>query len=84
LPGKRESRRYVGDYVLTQNDVENAKRFDDDVAYGGWQIDNHLPGGFAMSGAKEGHLQKKRLTEPYGIPFRSRERSAGLLCIPRC
>lgn len=71
LPGKRESRRYVGDYILTQNDVENGRQFPDEVAYGGWQIDNHLPGGFAMSGAKEGHLQKKRLTEPYGIPFRS-------------
>lgn len=71
LPGKRESRRYVGDYILTQNDVENGRQFPDEVAYGGWQIDNHLPGGFAMSGAKEGHLQKKRLTEPYGIPLRS-------------
>lgn len=71
LPGKRESRRYVGDYVLTQQDVEAGRRFDDEVAYGGWQIDNHLPGGFAMSGAGEGHLQKKRLTEPYGIPLRS-------------
>lgn len=70
LPGKRESRRYVGDYVLNQNDVENGRQFDDEVAYGGWQIDNHLPGGFAMSGAGEGHLQKKRLTEPYGIPLR--------------
>ena len=71
LPGKRESRRYVGDYVLTQQDVEAGRQFADEVAYGGWQIDNHLPGGFAMSGAGEGHLQKKRLTEPYGIPFRS-------------
>lgn len=71
LPGKRESRRYVGDYVLTQQDVENAARFPDEVAYGGWQIDNHLPGGFAISGAGGGHLQKKRLTEPYGIPLRS-------------
>ena len=71
LPGKRESRRYVGDYVLTQQDVEAGRQFADEVAYGGWQIDNHLPGGFAMSGAAEGHLQKKRLTEPYGIPFRS-------------
>ena len=71
LPGKRESRRYVGDYILTQQDVESGRRFDDDVAYGGWQIDNHLPGGFFMSGQSGNHLQKKRLTEPYGIPLRS-------------
>lgn len=71
LPGKRESRRYVGDYILTQQDVEAGKHFDDEVAYGGWQIDNHLPGGFAMSGQDGAHLQKKRLTEPYGIPLRS-------------
>lgn len=70
LPGKRESRRYVGDYVLTQQDVESGRKFADEVAYGGWQIDNHLPGGFFMSGVGESHLQKKRLTEPYGIPLR--------------
>lgn len=69
LPGKRESRRYIGDYILTQHDVENHPRFDDTVAYGGWQIDNHLPGGFAMTG-KGMHLQKRRLSEPYGIPYR--------------
>ena len=71
LPGKRESRRYVGDYIMTQNDVVNARIFDDTVAYGGWQIDNHLPGGFNMSGKSENHLQKLRLKEPYGIPYRS-------------
>lgn len=71
LPGKRESRRYVGDYILTQQDVEAGRSFPDEVAYGGWQIDNHLPGGFNMSGKDGFHLQKKRLTEPYGIPFRS-------------
>ena len=71
LPGKRESRRYVGDYVLTQQDVESGRLFDDQVAYGGWQIDNHLPGGFRMHGTNEFHLQKNRLTEPYGIPLRS-------------
>lgn len=69
LPGKRESRRYVGDYILTQHDVENHPHFDDTIAYGGWQIDDHLPGGFAMTG-KGKHLQKRRLSEPYGIPYR--------------
>ncbi len=71
LPGKRESRRYVGDYVLTQQDVENCPRFEDTVAYGGWQIDNHLPGGFHMDAKGGGHLQKRRLSEPYSIPLRS-------------
>ncbi|MBO5889395.1 MAG: FAD-dependent oxidoreductase [Clostridia bacterium] len=71
LPGKRESRRYVGDYVLTQHDVETCPRFDDTVAYGGWQIDNHLPGGFKMDAKGGGHLQKRRLSEPYSIPLRS-------------
>lgn len=71
LPGKRESRRYVGDYILTQQDVENCTPFEDTVAYGGWQIDNHLPGGFYMDAKGEGHLQKRRLSEPYAIPLRS-------------
>ncbi|NLE54497.1 MAG: FAD-dependent oxidoreductase [Lentisphaerae bacterium] len=71
LPGKRESVRYVGDYIITQQDVENAASFDDEVAYGGWQIDNHLPGGFRLSGNAGAHLQKRRLSEPYGIPLRA-------------
>ncbi len=72
LPGKRESRRYVGDYILTQQDVEEARSFPDEVAYGGWQIDDHLPGGFYLMGGKNGnYLQKKRLLKPYGIPLRS-------------
>lgn len=71
LPGKRESRRYMGDYVLTQKDVENCTPFPDTVAYGGWQIDNHLPGGFHMNAKGGAHLQKRRLSEPYPIPFRS-------------
>lgn len=71
LPGKRESRRYVGDYVLTQHDVEQCTPFEDAVAYGGWQIDNHLPGGFRMNAKGGAHLQKRRLSEPYSIPLRS-------------
>ncbi len=71
LPGKRESRRYVGDYILTQHDVENCPRFEDTVAYGGWQIDNHLPGGFHMDAKGGVHVQRRRLSEPYAIPLRS-------------
>lgn len=46
MPGKRESRRVLGDYVLTEQDVVGAARFEDGVAFGGWGIDNHAPRGF--------------------------------------
>lgn len=46
LPGKRESRRYVGDVIITQNDVEQGGKFPDIVAYGGWTMDDHFPAGF--------------------------------------
>ena len=68
LPGKRESRRYVGDYVLTQRDVEAGRRFDDDVAYGGWTMDDHHPAGFHYPGPPT-HYHP--VAAPYGIPYRS-------------
>ncbi|MCI8679757.1 MAG: FAD-dependent oxidoreductase [Oscillospiraceae bacterium] len=45
VPGYRESRRLVGDYLLTENDVRSNRVFPDAVAYGGWQMDQHTPGG---------------------------------------
>ena len=32
LPGKRESRRFIGDYVLTANDLEASRQFEDVIA----------------------------------------------------
>ena len=45
LPGTRESRRLEADYMLTENDILENRIFDDAVAYGGWCIDVHTPGG---------------------------------------
>ena len=45
VPGKRESRRLVGDYILRQADLYERNRFDDAVAYGGWFLDVHTMGG---------------------------------------
>ena len=45
LPGKRESRRFVGQYVLRQSDLTSARKLDDAIAYGGWSIDTHPPQG---------------------------------------
>ena len=45
VPGTRESRRLEGDYLLNENDVRGNRIFEDAVAYGGWQMDQHIPGG---------------------------------------
>ncbi|MFJ4858412.1 FAD-dependent oxidoreductase [Streptomyces sp. NPDC088730] len=41
LPGKREYRRFVGDHVLTQQDILEQRPFEDRVAFGGWSVDLH-------------------------------------------
>lgn len=41
VPGYRESRRLEGDYLLNENDVRGNRIFEDAVAYGGWQMDQH-------------------------------------------
>ncbi len=45
LPGMRESRRLVGDYLLTENDILAHRQFEDAVCYGGWCVDLHAPNG---------------------------------------
>lgn len=67
LPGKRENRRYMGDHILTQNDVRNGQ-FDDIVAYGGWSMDDHHPAGLYYPGRP---TIFHPAPSPYGIPYRS-------------
>ena len=69
LPGKRESRRFVGDYILNQNDVvREGCHFSDIVGYGGWTMDDHFPEGFYH---KEAGTIWHPAPSPYGIPFRA-------------
>lgn len=68
IPGKREYRRFIGDYIFNQNDVTEQKLFDDRVAFGGWSIDLHPPKG--MYDAKSG-ARNLQADGNYHIPFRS-------------
>ena len=69
LPGKRESRRFRGEYVLTERDVTAGGKFDDVVAYAGWSMDDHFPEGFYYRG---GHSTTHHpAPSPWGIPLRS-------------
>lgn len=45
LPGMRESRRLIGDYLLNENDIFENRIFQDAVAYGGWPVDVHCTNG---------------------------------------
>jgi len=70
FPAKRESRRYMGDYILTQRDIEAEGKFDDVVAYGGWTMDDHHPAGFWSVKVPAPATIWHPCPSPYGIPYR--------------
>lgn len=69
LPGKRESRRFLGPHVLTQHDVEAGRIFEDQVAYGGWWLDLHPPRG--IDAVDEEPCQQVHFPHLYSIPLRA-------------
>ncbi|WP_424767587.1 FAD-dependent oxidoreductase [Paenibacillus sp. sgz302251] len=62
--GIRESRRIIGEYVLTGTDVLNATKFNDVIARSGYPVDIHNPEGEGITAnfIKEGGA--------YDIPYR--------------
>jgi hypothetical protein len=68
VPGKRESRRFEGDYMLTQKDVVERRTFDDAVSYGGWALDLHPADGIysELPGCNQWHSRGV-----YQIPYRT-------------
>ncbi|MGF1680082.1 FAD-dependent oxidoreductase [Photobacterium minamisatsumaniensis] len=68
LPGKRDSRRVLGDYVLNANDLFGARVFEDTVAYGGWPMDMHVKDGLK---SKDSPTKWIETNDMYSIPYRS-------------
>lgn len=70
IPGKRESRRIMGEHIMTQQDLEGGwRKFNDGVAIGGWNMDDHPPEGFDAPEKEPFHSVP--LPEPYNISFAS-------------
>lgn len=69
VPGKRESRRFIGMYTLTENDLLESKPFHDKIAFGGWPIDLHPPEGIDAPEIKPTY--GKQVPFLYDIPLRS-------------
>ncbi|WP_343674057.1 FAD-dependent oxidoreductase [Chitinophaga sp.] len=67
IPGKRESRRFEGDYILRQQDVIEQRTHEDAVAFGGWSLDLHPSDGVysAQPGCTQWHSKGV-----YQIPYR--------------
>lgn len=67
IPGKRESRRFEGDYMLRQQDVVSQHTHTDAVAYGGWSIDLHPADGVFSEKPGCNQWHSKGI---YQIPYR--------------
>jgi hypothetical protein len=72
VPGKRESRRIDGLVRLQEQDLDVDKIHSDEIAFGGWYVDLHAPGGLLAPHSKaEGAFLHRGYVGPYGIPLRS-------------
>ena len=69
LLGKRESRRLLGDWVLSEKDVTEKRKFDDAIATGSWSVDLHYDdckkGVDFLTTCRQPHYGR------YWIPYRS-------------
>jgi hypothetical protein len=68
LPGKRESRRFKGLFTFTQQDAMESPFFEDTIAFGGWPLDTHPPGG--IDAKSEPGCEQPLPPNLYGIPLR--------------
>lgn len=69
IQGKRESRRIVGDLVMTQRETQVPQDYPDRVAYGGWPLDDHPPDGMDNTSIRPN--RSISLKGPYSIPLRT-------------
>jgi len=67
IPGKRESRRFEGLYMLKQQDIVEQKHFYDAVSFGGWAIDLHPADGVFSELPSCNQYHSKGI---YEIPYR--------------
>lgn len=74
VSGKRESRRLLGDVVLSKEDVLEGKQYPDGCVPTGWPIDLHLPDPRYSKGFEgDAFISKahyKHYKPPYWIPYR--------------
>jgi hypothetical protein len=80
--GVRETRRIVGQHLLTEGEISAGKPFDDSIATGCWYLDIH-PNSVTKGSA---WAAEKKPLDPYDIPYRSLlpQKVTNLLVAGRC
>jgi len=68
IPGKRESRRFEGDYMIRQQDIVEQRMHEDAVSFGGWSIDLHPADGVFSEKPGCNQWHSKGI---YQIPYRA-------------
>ena len=63
--GIRESRRIVGEYRITEDDILGVRKFDDRIARGTYDIDIHNPSGTGT------YIKRIPESDYYTIPYRA-------------
>lgn len=76
IGGKRESRRLLGDIVMTKSDVTKGVAYPDSCVPSTWNFDVHYPDRRFYEAFREGdafitHDYHERFHAPYFIPYRS-------------
>ncbi|KAF4496202.1 trichothecene C-8 hydroxylase [Fusarium agapanthi] len=68
IPGKRESRRFIGPTIMVQQDIVEQRYHSDAVSFGGWSLDLHPADGVfsEVDGCTQWHSKGV-----YQIPFSS-------------
>ncbi|PPL00492.1 FAD-dependent oxidoreductase [Parapedobacter indicus] len=73
IGGKRESRRLMGDHILTQMDIQDGKMYPDATVTATWTIDLHFPqkeNSLYFPGEEFFASTKHIRVAPYTIPYR--------------
>ena len=73
IAGKRESRRLLGDVILTEQDITGQKPYDDACVTTTWSIDLHYPqpkNTEQFPGREFRSIAKFHRIKPYPIPYR--------------
>ena len=84
----REGRRMLGEYVMTQKDIQTSLTKPDSIGMGSYQSDSHHVRRIAMpDGSAENEGEQYVLTTPYQIPYRvmlPKKAEVSNLLVPVC